>query len=232
MGLWTETMVLEAIIGYCFVIANVSIGLYNIRDLNNMKGDITFVRAHKAIGRTETVFFYALMAQCLLMIALMIPGGFLDDDLYSLEEPIGIHAMFAMIVAFVLFTFKFVVARYKKDTIYKYGQYIGPIGFAGWSIAFWTALYDYYYYYAVEFVPPQYPFTFPNMLLAGIFPFPIGIAIFLGVLVRRGGTRKEKPFSVHQVAFILHGITFGYESAARELLGTPALLRYVVPRTS
>ena len=60
MLLWVELLILQTIIGYCFVIANDCIGIYNIRDLNNMKGDLTFVKAHKWIGRIETLFFYAI----------------------------------------------------------------------------------------------------------------------------------------------------------------------------
>ena len=42
--LWIELMVLQTIIGYCFVLANVFIGLFNIRDLNLMKGDFAIVK--------------------------------------------------------------------------------------------------------------------------------------------------------------------------------------------
>ena len=41
----------------------------------------------------------------------------------------------------------------------------------------------------------------------------------------------SSKWSVHQIAFILHGITFGYEGAAKDLLGTPALFKYVIPKS-
>ncbi len=226
MALWTELLVLQSIIGYCFVIANVSIGLYNIRDLNNLKGDITFVRAHKWFGRIETVFFYVIMVQCILMIP-MYSGGFGDPILTNLSSTVGIHTMIGGILATGLFTTKFIIATFKKDLIYKRGQIIGPIGFIGWSLGHWTSLNNFYAYY-----PVTYAFTPSNIYFAGIISLTIGTCMFLTVLVSRGGSRKQKPFSVHQVAFILHGITFGYESAAKELLGTPALLKYLVPKTT
>ncbi len=226
MALWTELLVLQTLIGYCFVIANVSIGLYNIRDLNNMKGDITFVRAHKWIGRIEACFFYVILVQCILMIP-MYPGGFADPILTNLSHTVGIHTIIGGLIATGLFTTKFYVATFKKDLIYKRGNILGPIGFIGWSIAHWTSLINFYTNYTVT-----YSFIPSNIYFAAILPVPIGLCIFLGILVTRGGSRKEKPFSVHQVAFILHGITFGYERAAKELLGTPALLKYLVPRTT
>ena len=69
------------------------------------------------------------------------------------------------------------------------------------------------------------------MIWAAILPFPIGIAMFLGVLAAHGRTGSENRFSIHQIAFILHGITFGYEKTARDLLGSPALFQYVIPKT-
>ena len=70
-----------------------------------------------------------------------------------------------------------------------------------------------------------------SMIWAAILPFPIGIAMFLGVLAAHGRTGSENRFSIHQIAFILHGITFGYEKTARDLLGSPALFQYVIPKT-
>ena len=52
------------------------------------------------------------------------------------------------------------------------------------------------------------------------------------VLYKRGTTIKEKTrFAFNQIAFLLHGVTFGYEKSAKELLGTPTLFKYVIPRT-
>jgi hypothetical protein len=41
--------------------------------------------------------------------------------------------------------------------------------------------------------------------------------------------RKKK--SLHGVAMILHGISFGYEGSAKELVGAPVLYKYVFPKT-
>ena len=78
MGLWADLLIMQTIIGYSFVIANVSIGLFNVKDLNKMKGDIIFVRAHKLIGRIESFFFYSLTIQCIpvhLRYWLALPGN-------------------------------------------------------------------------------------------------------------------------------------------------------------
>ncbi|MFX1294718.1 MAG: hypothetical protein ACFFD2_07670 [Promethearchaeota archaeon] len=222
--LWAELLILQTLIGYCFVIANDCIGLYNIRDLSNMKGDITLVKAHKWIGRVETVFFYAITIQCLLMI---LPWKSVYLDITS---TVGIHFMIGGIIANCLFGFKFVIATFKKNLIYKYGQFIGPIGFIGWSLGHWTSLIN-YYFNVVPNMSPEIHVIPSSFLFAAILPIPIGISIFLAVLIRRGSKAGKKRFSVHQIAFILHGITFGYEGAARDLLGTPALFKYVVPKT-
>jgi hypothetical protein len=226
MGLWADLLIMQTIIGYSFVIANVSIGLFNIKDLNKMKGDIIFVRAHKLIGTIETLFFYSLTIQCILMV-ILTGGDFSNPAMYDLTSGGSLHVVFGGILAFFLFTFKVIIAFFKKDVIYKYGQFIGPIGFIGWSLGHWTSMINYYILAAYEpevFVAPKY------FWLGAILPFIIGMVIFLFVLVKRGGTGKG-GFSNHQIAFILHGITFGYEKATKELLGTPALFKYVVPKT-
>lgn len=226
-ALWLELLIVQTLIGYCFVIANFSIGLYNIRDLGNMKGDLTFVKAHKWIGRIETVFFYGIAAQCITMV---IQAGITNPVFYNISGPVGLHAMIGGVLGTILFTFKAIIAYFKKDVIYKYGQFVGPIGFIGWSLPHWTNLYD-YYTHAILVEPPVIGLVPTNFLFAAIIPIPIGLAIFLFVLVRRGSKEVEGRWSIHQIAFILHGITFGYEKASKELLGTPALFKYVVPKT-
>jgi hypothetical protein len=57
LELWVELMILQTIIGYCFALANEFIGLYNIRDLNLMKGDFTIVKYHKRYGWIELSIF-------------------------------------------------------------------------------------------------------------------------------------------------------------------------------
>jgi hypothetical protein len=230
--LWAELLVLQTIIGYCFVIANVSIGLYNIRDLNNMKGDILFVKWHKHFGRIETFFYFVISLQCILMV--VIPKGFdpfFQIESYNTGTVFGIHNMIGGIVSFILFMTKIIIAFFKKNTIYRYGQIFGPIGFIGWSFGFWTALTV--YYEGILRMTTEIPSNIAptDFWVAGFLPFPIGLCMFMILLTRHGTNARQSRFSVHQIAFILHGITFGYERAARDLLGAPALFKYVVPKT-
>lgn len=228
MGLWVELLIVQTIIGYCFVMANDLIGIYNIRDLNNMKGDITLVKAHKRIGWIETTFFYSIAIQCLIMVFMAL-GGSGTPPFLSMGNTSGIHFWIGGMVGAALFSFKFIIAHFKKNIIYKYGQFIGPIGFVGWSIAHWTSMVNYFFYYSGETI--FLPKSTLSFIVAALIPFSIGTAIFLGVLVKRGGSSTSSRWSVHQIAFILHGITFGYEGAAKDLLGTPALYKYVIPKT-
>ena len=176
LELWVEFMILQTIIGYCFAVANAYIGLYNIRDLNLMKGDFSIVKYHKRFGWIELTIFYALVIQCVYMFYLHVSGG--DPNLY---RPSGVwaHSWFGGFLAFVLVSMKFMIARFKKDGIYKYGQLVGPLGFVGWSIAHWTSLYNFYYVVLpywdligvkVNFIPGIF-------LWAAIFPF-IGVQFF------------------------------------------------------
>lgn len=231
MELWIELMILQTIIGYCFVLANAFIGLYNIRDLNLMKGDFTIVKYHKRFGWIELSLFYAITIQCLYMFYLHVDAS--DPDLY---RPSGVwaHSWIGGFIAFILVSTKFIIARFKKDEIYKFGKYIGPIGLLGWSLSHWSSLFNFY-----TVVVPNWDSSGYNSLLAplsflwaAIIPFIGGVALFLLVLLKRGSTMKEKRrFAFNQLAFVLHGITFGYEKSAKELLGTPALFKYVVPQT-
>ena len=226
-ALWVELLIVQTLVGYSFVVANISIGLYNIRDLDNMKGDLVFVRAHKLIGRIETLFFYALLTQCLIMV---FQAGVTEPVFYDVSGPVGIHAMIGGIIGTVLFSFKAYIAFFKKDVIYKYGQFIGPIGFIGWSVSHWTSLYD-YYVNAIVSHPPVVGLVPTNPLIAALLPIPVGLCIFLFVLYKHGSKGGATRWSQHQIAFILHGITFGYEKAAKDLMGSPALFKYVAPRT-
>lgn len=231
MELWIEFMILQTIIGYCFALANEFIGLYNIKDLNLMKGDFTIVKFHKRFGWVEIFIFYAITIQCLYMFYLHVDA--LDPNLY---RPSGVwaHSWIGGFIGFVLVSIKFVIARFKKDQIYKYGQYLGPIGFLGWSVAHWTSLFNFYTVVVPNWRSGGYnalfaPITF---LWAAIIPFIGGGTLFLMVLLKRGSTMKERTrFAFNQLAFVLHGITFGYEKSAKELLGTPTLFKYVVPQT-
>jgi hypothetical protein len=143
---------------------------------------------------------------------------------YDITGTVGIHSVFGGILATVFFTIKCVIAYFFKDAIYKTGQWIGPLGFIGWSLGHWTSVAN---YYLVRIASSVFSLSF---LFVALVPFIVGAGIFLTVLVFHGGTGR-KGFSAHQIAFILHGVTFGYEKATKELLGTPALFKYVVPKT-
>jgi hypothetical protein len=231
LELWIELMILQTLIGYCFVLANAFIGLYNIRDLNLMKGDFTIVKNHKRFGWIEVSIFYALTIQCLYMFALHV-----EDSDPLLYKPSGVwtHSWIGGFIAFALVSTKFIVAKFKKDEIYKYGHFIGPIGLLGWSLSHWSSLYNFYYVVLPNWdsIGHETSFIPISFLWAAIVPFIGGAVLFLIVLVKRGSTMKEKTrFTFNQIAFVLHGITFGYEKSAKELLGTPTLFKYVVPRT-
>ena len=231
MELWIELMILQTLIGYCFVLANDFIGIYNIRDLNLMKGDFVFVRYHKRFGWIEISIFYILFAQCMYMLFTHIMAS---DPLLLIPSGVWSHTWIGGLIATILVTFKFVVARYKKDSIYHYGKYIGPIGFLGWSLSHWTSLYNFYfvvlpYWNSVGIYALIVPTSF---IWAAIIPLIVATVLFLLVLYKRGVSVKEKRrFAFNQIAFLLHGVTFGYEKSAKELLGTPTLFKYVIPRT-
>jgi hypothetical protein len=196
-----------------------------------MKGDFTIVKYHKRFGWLEVLIFYAITIQCLYMFYLHVDAS--DPDLY---RPSGVwaHSWIGGFIAFVIVSTKFIIARFKKDEIYKYGKYLGPIGVTGWSLAHWTSLFNFYTVVIPNWESAGYEgFIAPTSFLwAAIIPFIGGVALFLLVLLKRGSTMKEKRrFSFNQIAFVLHGITFGYEKSAKELLGTPALFKYVVPQT-
>ena len=231
MELWIELMIIQTIIGYSFVIANDFIGMYNIKDLNLMKGDMVFVRFHKRFGWIEISIFYILFAQCMYMLYAHIVA---EDPLLFLPSGVWAHTWIGGLIATILVSFKFFIARYKKDQIYIYGKFIGPIGVIGWSLSHWTSLYNFYfvvlpYWNSIAVNTLIVPISF---IWAALIPFIIGAGLFLLVLYRRGSSIKEKTrFAFNQIAFLLHGVTFGYEKSAKELLGTPTLFKYVVPRT-
>ena len=231
LELWFELMILQTIIGYSFALANEFIGLYNIKDLNRMKGDFETVRFHKRFGWIEITIFYALFVQCMYMLYQHIISG--DPNLF-IPSGVWAHVWIGGLIGFILVTFKFIIARFNKNRIYLAGQYIGPIGFLGWSLAHWTNLYNFYFvvlpiWNTHGIVATIIPSSF---LWASIIPFIVGAGLFAFVLYKRGSEMKKKTrFAFNQIAFLLHGVTFGYEKSAKELLGTPALFKYVVPRT-
>ena len=122
MELWVELMILQTLIGYSFALANAFIGIYNVKDLNLMKGDFTFVRYHKRFGWTEISIFYLLFAQCMYMLYTHV---IVSDPLLLIPSGLWSHVWIGGMIGTILVTFKFLVARFKKDTIYLYGQFIG-----------------------------------------------------------------------------------------------------------
>ena len=107
LELWIELMILQTLIGYSFVIANALIGLKNIKDLNNMKGDMIIIKFHRWFGRIEGSLFYALFIQCIYMLfAHMIVN---DPNLYR-PSSVWAHAWIGGFVASVLVTLKILIA--------------------------------------------------------------------------------------------------------------------------
>jgi hypothetical protein len=222
-----ETLILLSIIGYCFSIANMLIGGYNVRDLNRMKGDATLVRWHKLFGLTEGSLFYIITILCLTIVAELAATG----PLFLVSPATrAAHLFIGGVLATVLFTPKALIAIFKKDAIYKYAYILGPMGFVGWSLAFWTGLADFYFYLYPTYVTDLV--VVPSSFLVSAFvPIIVGLLLFVVVFQLRPKPGKAEAVK-NEIAFILHGVTFGYEKAARDLVGAPALFKYVYPRTS
>jgi hypothetical protein len=230
MAVWEylpQTLIFFSIVGYCFVVANALIGSYNIRDLNRMKGDTPLVKLHRAFGLTETFLFYGISFFCILTSFDIASTG-----LSNLFTPItrSAHFIIGGILAFILFTPKPFIATFRKDTIYKYGKYLGPIGFIGWSLAFWTGIAN-FYLFLVPVYGAEFTILPPSIVEAAVIPIIVGVVLFAVALQLRTKTGKAEAVR-NEIAFILHGVTFGYEKAARDLVGAPALFKYVYPRTS
>jgi len=222
-------MLYLATIGFGFALLNALIGISYMKNLKNMT--LIEVKIHKFNGRIAIGIFYALSAMCIYFS--VIPK-FMDneiEDFYYLT--IFWHTFLGGIIAFILISIKFYIARFKKDFIYKYGKYIGPIdGFGGWSLAYFTSSIDFYYWVNPAIGIPA-PFLMPNYFVSLMISFFIGICLFSIVKAykfKKYG-KSEKRNELHGVAMILHGITFGYEGSAKELIGTPVLYKYVFPKT-
>jgi hypothetical protein len=227
-AIWVELMILQTIVGYCFVVANALIGLTNVKDLNNLKGDVRTIKYHKIFGKIEGLIFYIITIQCLYMFAVHVQA---NDPLLYVPSGVWAHSWIGGFSAVVLVTFKLIIARYKKDEMYKYGKYIGPIGVLGWSLSHWTSLVN-YYFISINYSPITLNLIPNTFLWAAVIPFLFGTCLYLIVLLK--GERfssSEKRINLHGVAMILHGITFGYERSAKELVGAPVLYKYVFPKT-
>jgi hypothetical protein len=215
-------------IGFGFAIANAFIGISHIKDLNEMT--LVEVKAHKRFGWTGAAAFYLLSGLCIYfaVIPRLNPAGFGD----FFKDTIFWHTFIGGVIAFILFSIKFYIARHKKDFIYKHGKIIGPIGFAGWGLGYFTSNIDFYFYVNPTGGLPT-PLLMPNYLISLIYSLAMGLVLFTSVKALNyksyGKTASGK--NLHGVAMILHGITFGYEGSAKELIGTPVLYKYVFPKT-
>ncbi|NMC04205.1 MAG: hypothetical protein GYA24_03290 [Candidatus Lokiarchaeota archaeon] len=238
-----EYLVLLAVIGYGFAIANECIGISNIKDLNQLKSQLGLARLHKIYGRVETVLFLTISAICitepLKLLAFDLPStvppppGILQPPLIAYPTVFW-HTFIGGILPFGLFLVKVIPAFGNKDAIFKYGMVLGPIGFVAWTLAYFTSLIDYFFLVVpglpMIFTPP--PLVLPNMPWAIATSVAIGLILFLYAKTfnaRATGTGITPK--THGVALILHGVSFGYETAAKELVGAPVLYKYVYPYT-
>lgn len=228
MLILTHSMLYFSTIGFGFACANEFIGISRIRNLKEMT--LTEVKAHKLFGRTELVIFYILTALCIFIATL--PKLNPIEYVQLLQLTVFVHLVFGGIIPFILVTIKAFFAIFMKNKIYKYGKFIGPIGFFGWLLAYFTSTIDFYFFVNPIMGMPV-PVLLPNFLISLIFALVLGGILFLIVQFRRSrreGTSFSRS-SLHGVAMILHGISFGYEGSTRELVGTPILYKYVFPKT-
>ncbi|MFX1275364.1 MAG: hypothetical protein ACFFBP_05665 [Promethearchaeota archaeon] len=221
-------MLYMSTIGFGFAIANFFIGLSYLKDLNELT--IVEIKAHKLYGRIGAMVFYILTILCI--VTAVIPRLNLERFDEFFIATIFWHTGLGGFIAFVLFEIKIFFAVFKKDTIYKKGKFIGPIGFFGWALAYFTSNIDFYFY-----VNPigkiDYPILIPNYLISLIISIFIGGILFAAIKAikfKKYGIADKKS-NLHGVAMILHGITFGYEGSTKDLVGTPVLYKYVFPKT-
>ncbi|MFX1311500.1 MAG: hypothetical protein ACFFHD_02665 [Promethearchaeota archaeon] len=221
-------MIYLSTIGFGLALTNAFIGISHIRDLKEFT--LLEIKAHKRFGWIAASIFYLLSVLCIYFA--VIPRLNPDDFNDFFITTIFWHTFLGGLIAFFLFTVKFVIARYKKDFIYNYGKIIGPIGFVGWALAYFTSNIDFYFYVNPSVGIPT-PELIPNYSLSLIISIFIGICLFTIVKALKFRTYGEatKQSNLHGVAMILHGITFGYEGSAKELVGTPVLYKYVFPKT-
>jgi hypothetical protein len=215
-------------IGFGMALANAFIGLSHFKSLKELT--LVEIKAHKLNGRLAVSFFYLLAIMCLIfgLAPLLTPGRINEVFLPT----VFFHELAGGVIAFILITTKFLIARYKKDFIYDHGRIIGPIGLTGWALAYFSSNIDFYFHVNPDMGLPT-PVLIPNYLISILFSILIGIILFVSIKAFNyktyGGAENQK--NLHGVAMILHGITFGYEGSAKELIGTPVLYKYVFPKT-
>lgn len=227
-----EYNIVLAVVGYSFSLANLFIGVSRIKDLNSLKQQLGLVKMHKYFGRVEVILFMTISAICVLypvmMLSQMNPGALWD---FSTAPTVSWHNVIGGFLAFGIFLVKIIPAYHFKDAIYKHGHILGPIGFIAWSLGYWTSMIN-FFYFVVPSNPGFVPVIWPNIGWA------VGTSVIVGLILymyaKQYNLRLVKaPISpsTHGVALILHGISFGYESAAKELVGSPVLYKYVYPYT-
>lgn len=224
-----QFMIYMTTLGFGLGIANSLVGLSYYKDLNELT--ILEIKFHKNNGRVAGVIFYFMSLLCIVFAT--IPR--LNPERFSefLIPTVFWHTFLGGLIAFILFTIKLIVAKFYKEIIYKYGKYIGPItGFGGYFLAYMTSNVDFYFYVNPVVGIPN-PVLLPNYFISLIISTFLGLVLFMVVKAMKYRTygQLENKQSLHGVAMILHGISFGYEASAKELVGTPVLYKYVFPKT-
>ena len=221
-------MMYMSTIGFGMALANAFIGLSHFKSLKELT--LVEIKAHKLNGRIAVSDFYILSIMCIIfgLMPLLTPERISEVFLPT----VLFHEIGGGVIAFSLITIKFVIARYKKDFIYDHGRIIGPIGLTGWTLAYFSSNIDFYLHVNPDMGLPN-PLLMPNYLISILFSILIGLILFASIKAYNyktyGGVKNQK--NLHGVAMILHGITFGYEGSAKELIGTPVLYKYVFPKT-
>ena len=221
-------MMYVSTVGFGMALANAFIGISHFKSLKELT--LVEIKAHKLNGRIAVLIFYVLAIMCVIfgLMPLLTPGRI--NEIFI--PTVFVHKLAGGLIAFIFMTIKFIIARYKKDFIYDYGRIIGPIGLTGWALAYFSSNID-FYFYANPVMGLPTPILIPNYLISLLFSILIGIILFASIKAfnykSSGGAQNQK--NLHGVAMILHGITFGYEGSAKELIGTPVLYKYVFPKT-
>ena len=213
--------------GFGFAFHNALIGISRIKNLKELS--LVEIKAHKMCGRVGGLIFYILAVLCIIFATIprFTPERFEEFFMGTIFW----HTFLGGIIAFIFFTLKLYFAKWNKDTMYSKGKIIGPIGFTGWALSYFTSNIDFYFFVnPIGGIPT--PFLIPNYLTSIIISLLMGIAVYAITKIynyKKFGILSAE--NLHGVAMILHGIAFGYEGSAKELIGAPVLYKYVFPKT-